>query len=278
LTKSDLLILVAIPYMKKAVADQLSEYGNTKLFLDSGAFTYWNLKKEFSLSQYSDFISNLKIKPWKYFSLDVVGDPKKTMSNYKELLKLGLKPIPIFQRGAELKDLEKYFTSSDLVAIGGLVGSSHKRNFVKGILEASAGRNLHLLGFAQRDFLKKYRPFSVDCSTWNNPHKYGHIILYMGNSKWKTLNRKDFIKKPDKEILDSFNLYEEDPRRFAFSENWSGSSSSGNALLRMGAKSWIRYQMEIKKALNVNLFIVAGSSTDIKALQGAHCFWSRKLK
>jgi hypothetical protein len=269
--------LVAIPYLKKSVIEQISEHKSTKLFLDSGAFTYWNLKKEFGFSQYVDFISNLKYKPWKYFSLDVVGDSRKTMSNYLSLLKLGLDPVPVFQRGSDIKDLEEYFSHSELVAIGGLVGSSHKRNFVKGIIEASKGKKLHLLGFAQRDFLKKYRPFSVDCSTWNNPHKYGHIILYMGDSKWKTLNRKDFLKKPDKDVLDSFLLYDEDPRRFAFSENWSNSSSNGNGLLRMGAKSWIRYQIEVKKILGVNLFIAAGSALDIKALQGAHDFWMRKF-
>lgn len=215
-------ILVAYPYMRKDVIEILNQNkNNIRFLLDSGAFTAWKAKKEINLDDYCRFIESLPFEPWKYFSLDVIGDAKKSMDNYELMLKRGFKPIPIFTRGEDPSVIEDYYKTSEVVGLGGLVGTTGNKGFVKGIMKKVNGRKVHWLGFTNKMFLKIYKPYMCDSSSLTMSGRYGQFELFdKKNGNWTKLSKKDFVNKPEKKILDlicSYNFKVED---FSKEENW----------------------------------------------------------
>ncbi len=83
-------VLVAYPYWKKEMTSVVQSMPDTmRLLIDSGAFTAWRSGKPIDKKDYADFIDNLSIKPWRYFSLDVIGDAKRTQENLDRLIQKG---------------------------------------------------------------------------------------------------------------------------------------------------------------------------------------------
>lgn len=88
--------------------NHLSKFYN-RIILDSGAFTAFTLGKPVDLREYADWVKKIK-SCWDSFStsliymnLDVIGDQQASMVNQAKLESLGIKPIPIFTFGADLK-------------------------------------------------------------------------------------------------------------------------------------------------------------------------------
>jgi hypothetical protein len=172
-------LLIAYPYLTKQLLAQVkSELPRTRFLLDSGAFTAWKAGTKIELDDYCNFIEGLDFQPWRYFTLDVIGDPKATLKNYDAMLKRGFNPVPIFTRGDSLAALEHYYRTSDLVGVGGLVGTRGNKGFVNGIMKKIGKRRVHLLGFTRLDFLKTYRPYMCDTSSW----EYGARMLLRLNA------------------------------------------------------------------------------------------------
>lgn len=95
--------LVAYPYCKPDVFEVLKNQTLPYRFLlDSGAFTAHNAGKVITLDDYCRFIEAMPIKPWRYFQLDVVGDPEKTARNYEKMLERGFTPVPVFTHNESL--------------------------------------------------------------------------------------------------------------------------------------------------------------------------------
>lgn len=273
--------LVAIPYFKTDVGDYLKTIQkDSNILLDSGAFTFWKKNKEFSIDQYMKFISNCPIDPWKYFALDVVGDEKKTKLNLDILWTNGFKPAPIFTRGADPKIIDEYYRQSDLIGIGGLVGTRGNKGFIKGIMKHIGKRDVHWLGFTQNDYLHHYRPFSCDSSSWSMALRYGTLDLYIGKGKWKRFNREDFIKRPSDEILRLFKEYEEDPLGFRFESEWRCTGQGGpnmKLLERVAYKAWAKYQIDVEQVLGVKFFVSCAVADQFQVFYKAHLFWKHKM-
>lgn len=220
-------ILMAYPYIKRCGIGSenvrlLSENTNIfRMLIDSGAFTAYQAKKTIELNDYCRFLETFPLKPWGYFVLDVIGDAKATLANYLEMLRRGFSPIPIFTRGTDPKILEEYFSTSDLVGIGGLVKTPKARGFVNGIMEYVGDRRVHLLGFVDMAYLKTYRPFSCDSSGWDNG-SYGNIRVYMGHGRFKTINRKDCSVPLPQEIQQRLMHLGVDPASLAKEVVWRG--------------------------------------------------------
>lgn len=199
-------ILIAFPYMQQNVATLSGSQDVIRFVLDSGAFTAWKAKKEIDLDEYCRFIESLPFKPWRYFTLDVIGDPHRTIKNYETMLKRGFKPIPIFTRGESISVLEDYYKTSDVVGIGGLVGTPNNKGFVKGIMRHVKDRRVHWLGFTSVPFVKYYRPYMCDSSSWSSAIRYGQIKFYIGGGKSIIINKKNVFSSGIKNILESYNM------------------------------------------------------------------------
>ena len=256
-------ILIAYPYMKPDVIDMLHKNEDKIRFvLDSGAFTAWKAGSEIKVMDYCNFIKSLPFKPWNYFMLDKIGDPEGTKENYKIMLSEGLNPIPIFTRGEEITSLDEFFNTSEIVGLGGLVGTQGNKGFVKGIMERVGDRKVHWLGFIEKNFIAHYKPFMCDSSSWSGGVRYGRMDLYMGNGKWTGLVKKDFMKMPPKHIYDRICFYGEKPEKLAFQKEWVNSGVPLLALIPM--KSWIHYSFEVRKRFGTQLFLAVASTTDLR--------------
>jgi hypothetical protein len=228
--------------------------GKLRLLIDSGAFTAWKVGKPILLDDYCRFLESLAIKPFRYFTLDVIGDPAGSMRNYEIMLKRGFTPIPVFTRGEEPSVIDDYYKTSDLIAIGGLVGTSRNKGFVKGISPFLKGRNIHLLGFTNKTFIKILRPFSCDSSSVFCANRFGILDLFdLSTGSWIKLGRNDFIKRPSDQIIKIIESYGVTPSSLAIRMSWEGSQPYES--MRLSFRSHIRSSIAYENRLNVKYFL-----------------------
>lgn len=199
-SKPKLNILIAYPYFSKSVEAELKNLDRSdyRLIVDSGAFTAWNSGKEIKLDEYCSFLKTIEyLKPDLIVQLDVFGDPEQSWKNFLEMQKRGFHNVcPVFTRGDTLEMLEEMYTYTDYIFFGGIVVGGKNHEYVQWFLSKNKGRKCHWLGFVKSDFMKKYKPESVDSSSWNTPSRYGNLALYDGFGNLKSMKREDFKKPP----------------------------------------------------------------------------------
>lgn len=256
-------LLVAYPYFKKEKILKI-DLDKTRLLIDSGAFTAWKSGNEIRVEEYCDFIESLPVKPWRYFALDVIGDFVGTQKNLDYMLHRGLKPIPVFTRGEDFSHLNELYKVSDVVAIGGLVKTPRNKGYVKRIMREVNGRKVHWLGFTNLGFLKAFKPFSCDSSSWDTAGRYGVLKLYVGNGKLKSLTFDDFIKDKSLEVRIALRKYGVDPNVMTKKESWLGGSDSVSRYL--SAKSALDMSRDIEKHLGIKFFLASSAYESIYML------------
>lgn len=259
-------LLVAYPYMKSDVIALVKERSSEIRFvLDSGAFTAWKAGKPITLDDYCKFIESLPFQPWRYFTLDMIGDAHGTMKNYETMLARGFKPVPIFTRGEDPSVLDDYYKTSDVVGIGGLVGTPGNKGFVKGIMKLVAGRKVHLLGFTNLAFLKVYKPYMADSSSWEMGARFACCPLYLGHGiPLAKLNKKNIhVQLKDERVQQAIKACNLEASAFLDEKNWNGGYSITR---RVGARSMVRFSQDVQKNLGTNLFLAAATGYAAKLL------------
>jgi hypothetical protein len=271
-------ILVAYPYMSKGVIEIIKEnQDKIRFLLDSGAFTAWKAGKPIKLDDYCKFIENLPFEPWRYFTLDVIGDPEKSFENYQTMLNRGFRPIPIFTRGEDVSMIDEYYKTSDVLGIGGLVGTKGNKGFVKGIMEIIKDRKVHWLGFNAKEHLAYYKPYMCDSSSWSAAVRYAALKLYDKNGKWIQVGKHDFRRRPNENILKIIRGFDMDPVRFSNSGEWKNSGSGKYALELATYRSWTKYQKDIGDKLDINFFLAYASEWQIRLMIESFRFWEDKV-
>jgi hypothetical protein len=273
-------ILVAYPYMKANVVRELeSAKDRIRFVLDSGAFTAWKAGREIPLDDYCQFIEKLPFKPWRYFTLDKIGDPDGTMKNYETMLSRGFKPVPIFTRGENPALLEKYYETSDVVGIGGLVGTLGNKSFVKGIMELVGPRKVHWLGFNAAEFIPFYKPYMCDSSSWSSSFRYASARVYCGNGAWMPFTKKDFARKPDEKLLSVIREHSVDPRRLARDDEWSnGNKEREYAIETLTHRTWVKYQQDLELKLGTKFFLACSTDGQVRLMTRAFDFWATRRR
>ena len=153
--------------------------------LDSGGFTNFVRGKDVvTLEQYCDFLKQEKNRFWQYMALDRIGDQKTSAEYFKVMESLGLKSIPIYQRGEGVaKDLQDMLRNHFMVAVGGIsqqlnakAEQQYLRNVMRVINKVPQSR-VHLLGVGLRESYM-YAPYSADSSTWTSHLRFAILRLY----------------------------------------------------------------------------------------------------
>lgn len=262
---SKLNLLVAYPYATAPVLSRIQENAeHIRFVLDSGAFTAWRAGKTIELDDYCRFIEKLPVKPWRYFTLDVIGNPHATLKNYETMRKRGFKPVPIFTRGEDVSVLESYYNTSDLVGVGGLVGTEGNRGFVKGIMEKVGKRKVHWLGFTNLAFMRVFRPFMADSSGWGAGGRYGAVTLYLGGGRTAKLTRTTAKKDlQDARIRARLVQFGMDPLWFLQEECWRGGMSPARQL---GALSIVAIQRDYLGNFGTHVFAAAAVEYELRLL------------
>lgn len=220
-------LLIAFPYFKgNDVLLRKIPRQQYRLIIDSGAFTAWNTGKPIHLDDYCRFLDSIEwLRPFHAVQLDVFGQPEASFKNLRIMQSRGYDVMPVFTRGESLELLEEYYRMTDYIMFGGIVIGGKNEGYVKWFLNKNKGRKCHWLGFVNIPFMKKYKPESVDSSSWSSSARFGNLGLYMGAGKIKTFNKYDFKRRPKKEILDGIHrvgLDESHARFLAYEESWSG--------------------------------------------------------
>lgn len=247
-------VLAAYPYMSKGMVRGMQQYaGDFNFLLDSGAFTAWKLNKPISLDDYCKFIETLDPKPWRYFALDVIGDPHGTRRNYEIMLRRGFNPVPVLTRGETLDELDRLYETSDCVGLGGVSGADRASySWLRAVFERVGKRRAHILGMTSLDWVKYLKPYSCDSSSWLSGARYGSAYLYMGNGIMKQVSKEDFLSKPDEKLCERVRRYGVDPYDLAKDERWKGRLGVG---VLTSAGSWIDFSLDCGKVLDTKLFL-----------------------
>lgn len=261
-------ILIAYPYWNDQAATGIAAAGDVvRLVIDSGAFTAWKAGKPIALDDYCRFLEGLPVNPWRYFTLDVIGDPAGSMRNYETMLKRGFNPVPIFTRGEDVSVLDDYYKTSDLVGVGGLVGTQDNKGFVNGIMRRVAGRKVHWLGFTQLEYLKFYRPYMCDSSSWESGGRYGAIRLYMGNGRHVAVKKADYAKPPSAEVAERIRHYGFDPLALRKRDAWHGGESLNR---KLSVASALALSLDIHRNLGTLMFnAIADTGRGVRFFVGA---------
>jgi len=261
---SKLNLLMSWLYWDGSSAELIEAEGNAiRLLIDSGAFTAWKSNRALRLDEYCTFLKDgLPILPWRYFALDIVGNPVGTRSNYDAMLDAGLSPIPIFTRGTDFDELGRYYETSNLVGLGGLVKTPRSRGYIRRFMQEVKGRDVHWLGFTLPSFVSYYKPYSFDSSNWDRTPRWGQLDLYAGRGRWLPYIRKargKFNHKPSRAIMDVIQSYGIDPHDLAKDVSWE---HSGLARV-LSIWSWVRYAIDCEEYLDTKVFFATVGSEQL---------------
>lgn len=275
MSASKLNLLVAYPYLKESVVESLRQGGeDIRLVVDSGAFTAWKAGKPIALDDYCRFLEALPVKPWRYFTLDVIGDPDGSLVNYDKMLQRGFKPIPIFTRGEDVAMIDEYYKTSDVVGIGGLVGTKGNKGFVNGIMRAVGNRKVHWLGFTNLDYMKHYKPFMCDSSGWSSSFRYASAKVYAGNGAWKSFTKQDLQGRPSDALLALIRSHGVDPARLARMDEWSnGNREKEFAIETLTHRTWVKYQADVERNLGTKFFLACSTDGQVRLMHRAYQHW-----
>lgn len=278
-------ILVAFPYFKKSIYDLLNNKDPEKfrLIVDSGAFTAWNTGREINFDDYCKFLKTIPSK-WEYkaVQLDVFGDAEKTYINYQKMLDLGFNDImPVFTRGDTLERLEEFYTHTDYIMFGGIVVGGENKNYVKWFCEQNKGRKAHWLGFVNTDFMKKYKPYSVDSSTVFGTQRFGSMYVPTGYGELKVVRKKEFAKRPADWVIKGLmrsGCTMADIQLLSKSEAWAGGATQdtidgkilkGTASF-MGIKGHVKRAVDVEKHLGTKIYFAVGNASQLENIFSAY--------
>lgn len=271
---SKLNILVAYPYMSKQVIRELdANRDKIEFLLDSGAFTAWKSGKPIHIDDYCRFLDSLPFKPWRYFTLDVIGDAEGTMKNYELMLSRGYNPVPIFTPSQDFDEIDYYYSKTDMIGAGGLVGKYNKDGllYVNKLMKKVNGRKIHLLGYTKSDFLKHFKPYSCDSSSWSSSFRYASAKIYKGNGAWLAFTKKQLINKPSDELINLIKRHGVDPSRLAQQSEWSnGNKENEYAIETLTHRTWVKYQKDIEKNISTKLFLACSTEGQVKLMVRAY--------
>lgn len=272
-------LLVAFPYFSKSIYKLLltKDPDSFRLIIDSGAFTAWNTGKQISLDNYAKFLKTIP-SHWEYKSvqLDVFGNPEQTYINYLKMMDMGFNEImPVFTRGDSLERLEEFYSYTNYIMFGGIVVGGENKNYVKWFCEMNKGRKAHWLGFVNLPFMKHYKPYSVDSSSWTRGARFGTLEFYNGFGEIKIHNKKIFIEKPPEKIIkvlkeSGFTVNE--ILALSNKESWTSSGyyrpeiCNKSLAFFMTALAHVRRSLDVEKKLGTQIYLACGGENQVETL------------
>lgn len=200
-------VLIAYPYFTDDTMSFLKEQDpkDFRLIIDSGAFTAWNTGKPVSFDGYCAFLKTIP-KDWNFraVQMDVYGNAAGSYDNLRRMHDLGFKDVmPVFTRGETVARLEEFYSMTDYIMFGGIAFGADNKSYIKWFNEQNRGRKVHWLGFTNIDFIKAFRPESVDSSSAMSAARYATLSVYSHGGRLKNLSKMDFASKPKQAHVDS---------------------------------------------------------------------------
>ena len=196
-------ILASFHYFKKKIdVIKKSIQNNHDVFIDSGAFSAANSGKAINIDEYCEFLKETGAV--NYASLDVMGNAKETLENYKYMVeKHKLKPIMTFHMGSEIVDLDPILNlDCPYIALGGLVFSSGIMNHCDEVWSMILKRKPHLkvhgFGLTNIELMKRYPWYSVDSSSFKSCKRFGRQGIIWNGFNFETFSEDEYLELLEK--------------------------------------------------------------------------------
>jgi hypothetical protein len=259
-------VLISYAYARNDLTQfrEIIERPHVELLLDCGAFTAKNAGETINLEDYCRFLDEWGDKIFRYLALDVVGDPKATDANLKEMLRAGYKPVPVHVLGDDQRRMDELFEMSDYVACAGL-RRPHKggapKEYVAAKMKWAAGRDVHWLGYVREPMIAAFRPYSCDSASWASAHMYGSARIYLGRGRWldaKYQERDKLLRNAEAmRILSSIGFSSKDVHDPLCWKNSVKDGYSSDRFLSMAATadSWVRYAIDVYRRFSTKIFL-----------------------
>lgn len=176
---------------KDIYVNRIKENGD-KVFLDSGAFSAFSLGATINLPAYCKYIQkNIDIVRYDdgvlmASVLDGIGDAQQTYENQCAMEHHGVRPLPCFHYGEDVRYLEYYISKYPYITLGGMVPIStpqlfHWLDHIWGkYLTDGAGRpkiKVHGFGLTSVPLMTRYPWYSVDSSSWIQLAAHGNVYV-----------------------------------------------------------------------------------------------------
>lgn len=278
-------VLVSYAFLKNdlSMLDHLLSIPFVDVLVDSGAYSAYSRGEEIDIEEYVTFLREYEDRLWRYIALDVIGDRKQSWRNFEQMLRLGMRPIPVLQFPGSKDELERMYAATDLVAVGGLVLPGRKgrrRNgYVQMVMEWANGRPVHLLGFGDVRYLSKFRPYSCDSSNWCGAGMFGNIQIYLGSGRWFSRHWRWFVNNGDipKSVLrilmrDYLGGFSADcllrPDMFG-PRKTGGVAWKERFGMHLTVRSYVKFGYDLFRSFGVRYFYVAISKDYINLLESA---------
>jgi hypothetical protein len=153
-----------------------------------------NQGSQITLSMYEGACKEFGNKVWGYFLLDVMGNPKKTHSNFMHMVDSGFTPIPIVTSGQSDDTIKKYFDVSKRVGVGSIVASNSKVLSRLGEISGNTAR-LHMLGYTKfPNVLTLPYVKYFDSSSFMSGGRYGNIMTFRSKYGFFSSSLKKIVK------------------------------------------------------------------------------------
>ncbi len=260
-------LLASYAYMKgkSNLVDWATKNPHIDFFLDSGAFTAHTTGKKVTVEEYAVFVQQHAVK--KFLTLDVIGNPQRTMDQFFKLYQMGLNPMPIFTRGAPKEHLAIYYEYSNDIALGGIFSNDNNvlgyvTWFMNELAKLGEART-HWLGWSEHSLVLKMKPASYDNSSWIWSQRHRYVACFMKNKlhyiswhKIKNQYRLPGVRAMCEAIgFDSADLMREEP--------WVGK----NALVsQCAAYSFIKYGQALQSRVGTKVYLVFGDENGLNTL------------
>ncbi len=283
--QSPVNILIAFPYFRKGPIEFLKTVprDSYRLIVDSGAFTAWNIGKQINLDEYCRFLDSIEfLRPFNAVQLDVFGNPEQTWKNFLIMKQRGYDVMPVFTRGDTLERLEEMYSYTDYIMFGGITIGGKNINYVKWFMEKNKGRKVHWLGFCNTEFVKHFKPFSIDSSSWSSGGRFGNIHFYRGFGQTSAFNRKTLLEMPDKKIFamaKRSGITHHEIALLREHESWVVTTNTpdlktpqrGTAML-LSAVTFVHRAADIEKNIGTKFYLAAGTEYQLDLIFSARNF------
>lgn len=242
-----------------------------RIMLDSGGYTMWSQGISISVDEYCQYLDKLPFQPDYVIQLDVFGDDEKTFEYFETMQERGYNVLPVFTRGGTTERLESLYAETDYIAFGGIVVGGKNKNYVKWFMDQNKGRKCHWLGFTRLDFIKHYRPESVDCASWAvSAYSYGMVTIYKGSGQLAKFRKPQVLADPSlikQADLDRLQVSRNEAAMLSHKKGWHGGRSTSSFIT---ACSYIKASFDIEKNLGTKCYLAQTVKPHFEILERAY--------
>ena len=179
-------ILVSYAYLRKSdtfadVVLKLSEAGYINLLIDSGAFTVYKSGGKILLKDYIEACKHYHDRCWQYVTLDVVGNYKATLENFKIMRNQNLNPMGVLTTDMDLSELDTLIRDNKHIGVpGGTItkGDFTKKRFQDVHRYTEGKAKIHGLGYVKYPEMYQLPLTTVDSSSSEAGKRFGAIKTF----------------------------------------------------------------------------------------------------